>query len=246
MDEHLAVRTLAELEYALSEIEARTAAASTALLASGSDLAAMHLAEAVSDVVAVGRRMVVVQRQATTSTAKVAAQLNALSPGAEWIISSETAELRELRIIWKSWFFFVRALCDHIYRLLLASEQGMAARPYGSMTGALKPQNPVAMLLTEQAPGFTSWFERFRDQRNQIKEGVNFGFTALADAGISVTFNVFGFDRETGRRSVLIDSSYDRKVTLNDVLDGSRMLSQALSILASPGMPPSWLEEQNP
>lgn len=245
MDEHLAARVLSELEGALSKIEEQAGAASAAFLASGSDLAAMQLAEAASDVVAAGRRIVAAQSQAMTSIAHVAAQFEALSPRAEWIMTSETEELEELRIIWKSWFFFVRALCDHVYRLLLASAEGRAAGRGGTMGAVRNERNPVAIVLAEQAPGFIPWFARFRAQRNEVKEGVNFGFTALASPGISATFNVFRFDAATGRRSVLIDSSGDRKVTLLDVLEGARMLAQALSILAlHTAKPPSGRDER--
>lgn len=101
------------------------------------------------------------------------------------------------------------------------------------MTSAVKPQNPVAIVLDESEPGFIPWFERFREQRNEVKDGVSFGFTALAGAGISITFNVFRFDSKTGRRSVLVDSTGDRKVTLTDVLEAARMLANVLAVVAS-------------
>lgn len=233
MEEHLATHVLSEIEDALAEVERRGAAASSAFYASGSDLAAMQLAEAASDAVAAGRGIVAAQRTATTSTLSMAAQLKSLSPAAEWVMIEETAELTELRIAWKSWFYFVRALCDHAYRLLLASAQGRAAMRGGSMNSAVKPQNPVAIVLDEREPGFIPWFERFREQRNEVKDGVNFGFSALAGAGISITFNVFGFDSKTGRRSVHFDSTGDRKVTLTDVLETARMLAKVLAVVAS-------------
>lgn len=228
------MRELGELERALADIEARSAAASAAFLESGSDLAAMQLAEAASDVVAAGRRMLVAQQKATRSTLDVAMQLQSVSSEAEWVIAVETPELGELRIVWKAWFFFVRALCDHIYRLLLASAEGKPARRTGSMNAALNPRNPVAIVLAEGAPEFIPWFARFRRQRNEVKDGVNFGFTALASAGIAVTFNVFQFNRETGRRSVLIDSSGDRRMTLADVLDATGRVADALAIVGAP------------
>ena len=92
---------------------------------------------------------------------------------------------------------------------------------------------PVPIVLDESEPGFIPWFERFRGQRNEVKDGVNFGFTALAGAGISIAFNVFRFDSETGRRSVHVDSTGDRKVTLTDVLEAARMLARVLTLVAS-------------
>lgn len=232
--EDLGARMLAELERTLVTVEERAAAASVAFLASGSDVPAMQLAEAASDVVAAGRRMVAAQYRATTSTLRAAAQLRSVAPDAELILVEETPELKDLRIVWKSWFFFVRALCDHIYRLLLATEQGTTARRVGSMKAALNPRNPVAIMLAECLPGFMPWFERFREQRNAVKEGVNFGFTALRSASISVTFNVFRFDTQTGRRSLFVDSSDDRKMTLPDVLEAAQLLAQALALVAAP------------
>ena len=124
---------------------------------------------------------------------------------------------------------------DHFrnHRLLLAAAEGRPAPRTGSMNSATNPRNPVAIVLAERAPEFIPWFERFRERRNEVKDGVNFGFTALAGEGISVTFNVFRLDTSTGRCSVFIDSSGDRKMTLADVLETARMLVSALSVLAS-------------
>lgn len=243
-DKPSATDLLAEIRSSLNALEKRAAAVSTSYVASGSDRAAMRLAQAASDVVAIGRTLVAAQESAITSTANLAAQVDAIAPGVEWIITETSSDLEALQITWKAWFFFVRALCDHLYGFLLASVEGRHGR---SMNKAINPGNPVAKILADEVPGFIAWFVRFRDQRNEVKEGVNFGFTALAGAGISVTFNVFRFDADTSRRSVLIDSSGDRKVSLGDVLEAVGMLGRGLAVLQPrTATPPSELPANSP
>jgi hypothetical protein len=197
----------------------------------------MQFAETVSDVVAAGRCLAAAQRAAAESTHQVAAQLRAMSPRAEWIITEQTPDLETLRITWKAWFFFVRALCDKVYGLTLSAAQNKPVQRGGSMTAAIKPGNPVAVILAEEAPEFIPWFVRFRSLRNDVKDGVNFAVTALGSPGLSVTFSTFRISSETGRREVFVDSAGDRKVTLPDVVDDARILAHVLAVVAASAGP---------
>lgn len=124
-----------------------------------------------------------------------------MGPDAEWLIlhHDDWPELDELRVLWKAWFFFVRALCDNIYRVLLANTESRSARQGGSMSqAAANPANPVARTLSGDAPVFLTWFIAFRDRRNDVKQGVNVACTALNSPGVSITFNEFRSDPATG------------------------------------------------
>jgi len=86
--------------------------------------------------------------------------------------------------------------------------------------------NPVAELLADQAPHVLPWFRTFRKRRNEIKDGVNFSFTALGTPGVAITFNTFSIDSESGRRSLRIGSSGDREVPFSSVLEDLRRLTE--------------------
>jgi len=57
------------------------------------------------------------------------------------------------------------------------------------MNAILNPANPVAQLLAAEAPDVIAWFRAFRARRNEVKDGVNFGFTALGSPGVAITFS---------------------------------------------------------
>lgn len=226
---------LEELAAALDVFENAARDATAAALDRGSDFSVMQLGETAADVLAMGRRFVDAQRAAASAIADTAESLESVSPGAEWIVISDDAwpELGELRIVWKTWFFFVRALCDKAYRLLDAAAESRPARRGGSMSrAAASPASRVAVMLATEQPGFLPWFIAFRDRRDAVKEGVNFTCTALGPPGISITFNEFRIDAETGRRQTFINSDANR-VTLADVVEDVRQLVGVLKLVAA-------------
>jgi hypothetical protein len=235
MDAHRGSELLEELQASLTELEQVARRTASAAVDRGSDLAVLQLAETAADVAAIGQSFVAAQRAAAAATGETAATLSALSPDAEWIIThhDEWPVLNELCVLWKAWFFFARALCDNVYRILLAHAESRPARQDGSMNqAAAKPANPVARMLEADAPTFLPWFIAFRDRRNAVKQGVNFACTALNSPGISITFNEFRSDPATGHRSIVIDSD-QRRVTLDDVVGDVRQIIDVLTVIAS-------------
>lgn len=237
-DVHGGAELLERFEASLEELERVAGLAARAALDHGSDLAVMQLGASVGDVIAIGRVFIVAQKAAADVTREFADAIVQVSQvtgnRGEWIIirNPEWPQLDELCAVWKTWFFFVRALCDNVYRLLLAHAESRPARRGGSMGQAAgNASNPVAMILSERAPAFVPWFVAFRDRRNAVKEGVNFTCTALEAPGISISFDEFGTNPETGRRYVRTDSAKGR-VTLEDVVGDIEQLVDALRVVA--------------
>jgi hypothetical protein len=111
-DAHRGSELLEELEASLAELEQIAQRTATAGVDHGSDLAVLELAETAGDVVAIGHLFVSAQRAAAAATSKTAEMLADVSPDAERLIldHDDWPELDELRVLWKAWFFFVRAL----------------------------------------------------------------------------------------------------------------------------------------
>jgi len=233
--DHLPTELLETLTASIDEVEETVRRAAGAAYGHGSDLAVLQFSESAADVTGIGRLFVSAQRDAAVATLEWAETIDRVSPGAgEWVIISDEQwpELGQLRVLWKAWFFVVRALCDHVYRLLLAQTESRAALRGGSMGGALKtPANPVAIILAEAAPDFLAWFGAYRDRRNVVKEGVALTCTALHSPGVAITFDEYRIDPTTGRHSRLVDSDRHR-VTLADVQEDVRQLIAVLTIVA--------------
>ena len=94
-------------------------------------------------------------------------------------------QAERLAVAFKSVFFYIRACQDDLYGLLLLALTG-SRHGQPSMNRAVKnPLNPVAVLLSSELPGYLDWFANWRDQRNNIKNGCNFGIVGPnVDLGI--------------------------------------------------------------
>jgi hypothetical protein len=222
---------LAELHAVVDEVGERAATAASAILGGSRDLAAMQLAETASDVVAMGRVLehsaADADRASRAETARVLAAMSAIGIDSEFTFASQPIELERFRVAVKAWFFFVRALCDNAYRLLLAQAQSGPAPASGSMSKAAgNPNNEVAKMLAERAPDFLPWFVAFRDKRDEIKTGVNFAITGLGGPGVGVVFTRF-----TAARGVEVDLSGQRTVTTIDLLESAKRMVELLSLL---------------
>lgn len=214
----------------------------------GSYYAVHHYLETASDVEAAGRLLAAAQRAAADSLEETAALLAQVSKADKWVVMSESPELEALRVAWKSWFFYVRAFCDPAYRLILAYLGGARAERAGSMNAVLNQSNPVAKLLAVEAPDVIEWFRSFRARRNEVKDGVNFGFTALSSPGVAITFNRFSINPETGRPTLHGGADYkaasnhltaddERELPFSTVVDDVRQLNAllvAVAVQASP------------
>ncbi len=199
-----------ELEGELVEFHLRLIDIARVSQGLGSYYAVHHFLETASDVEAAGRVLATAQRAAADSLEEDTSILAQVSTASKWVIPSESSELEALRIAWKSWFFYVRAFCDPTYRLILAGLQNTRAEGAGTMNAILNPANPVAQLLAAEAPDVIAWFRAFRARRNEVKDGVNFGFTALGSPGVAITFNLFSINPETSRLTLHMGADFKR------------------------------------
>ena len=96
--------------------------------------------------------------------------------------------VQRLQVCYKAVAYFVRVYQDAIYCVLLnLSGQRTAS---GSMTAALSDASPVGRQLRAEALGYLEWFRKWRDFRNAIKKGRDFGLLGpQQDPG--VTFVVY-------------------------------------------------------
>lgn len=202
-------------------------------LATSSPLAAMNLAEGASDVVAAGTELIDTERTAIIVVREETARTFAMFAAGqipEWTVREQPRELERLRIGVKSWFFFVRALCDSVYKLLMAIETKTAAPQGGSMSTALKNgRNPVALLLNAQAPSWLDWFRNFKDMRDEIKEGVGVGISDLGADGIGLLFQIY-----TPQRGLVIDLSGERTVSMRAIVESGTRLVEVLTLAHAP------------
>jgi hypothetical protein len=98
----------------------------------------------------------------------------------------QTAGYR-LRIAFKALYFFLRALQDMLFRVTFFTlERSFPGRgDRGTMKWAVAhPESPVGRHLAQHVPEYGEWFTRWREQRNRIKQGVNFDMFAMDDIGI--------------------------------------------------------------
>jgi hypothetical protein len=93
--------------------------------------------------------------------------------------------VRRLHATYRSFFFLSRELQDHAYGALLATCPGATVPYYPSMKCAKGAANPVRLIIEEAAPGYWEWFARWRDLRNQLKDGASVILLGpVADLGI--------------------------------------------------------------
>lgn len=122
-------------------------------------------------------------RESAKAQARIMEEFQA-GTGKTWHqVTTESVELKHLPLAslhacYVSFFFLMRAFQDRAYCVLLEL-QGARAGRYSSMADALdkskrhaSDENPVGRFLAEACPEYLDWFSRFRDMRNDLKEGV--------------------------------------------------------------------------
>jgi hypothetical protein len=210
----------------LNDLERETPPLVTTTMGGRSHLVGMQLAESAADVITAGRALARAHRRAigpyraTLASGPVAARAGTLD------LKTQAPELDELRLLMKSWWFFVRAFCDNAYQLLLGEIENRAARAGGSMNAALHPGNPVGTELNSVAPEVLPWFEELRQVRNDMKRGAAFGFTQLDARGLGLTVYILRahvspvrrVSIEAGRTLILGDAAGDALRVRTDVL----------------------------
>jgi hypothetical protein len=134
-----------------------------------------------------------------------------------------------LGVVYKTVFFVVRALQDALYASYLEASGGRAGQ-YSSIKRGLEDGKPLRELLKARGSDYPDWFADWRDKRNRVKDGVNFGTTGVPELG--VTFNYF--DEET--RALVADCSGASSIYVSDVVravDASTELATRISEVAA-------------
>lgn len=95
----------------------------------------------------------------------------------DWKNNAESVmnSLHRLVVSYKVMYFFIRALQDATYSVLLELI-GKKASKYSSMEKCVNNENnPIHKEISRSLPEYFSWFTEFRCQRNKIKEGITAG-----------------------------------------------------------------------
>ena len=133
----------------------------------------------------------------------------------------------EFTVAFKSLFLFMRAHQDSLCALVLLVQRPRAtATGEYSMTRHLKQDGRlVQMFIRTEVPGYEDWYWRWREARNKIKRGVNFGMSGnWQELGISFAT----FIPEGG--GVMVDHSAVVRLTdLIEALDMSTQLHRAIA-----------------
>jgi hypothetical protein len=217
------------LEAHLDAIHAEGARVVALRLDGMSQRATLQLAEAASDVVATGRVLAQAHRvaiRAFRSNASPGRPLPANS--GERTLLAQPTELAALSVSYKTWLFFVRAFCDHAYRLLLADAESRLARRGGSMSAVLNPLNPVAEMFAASAPDLPDWFRAFRELRNEMKDGAAFAFSELDARGLALTIFQITARRDSDPAFDVVEG---RAMRLSDVVEDARRIREVLAAL---------------
>lgn len=155
---------------------------------------AMHAAELASDILVVvplldeARETIVSawrEEEAVTQTTVILK-----IPGTR----ADNADARRLFSFTKAFYLFVRAYHDSLYGVLFELATGNPAGDRRMQKAAHQAQNPVGEVIREHLPEYFDWFERWRAQRNAIKDGVGFSTVGpIEDLGVAFTdFTDFG------------------------------------------------------
>lgn len=94
-----------------------------------------------------------------------------------------------LVVIMKSFYFFLRAYQDAMYAVLFEVVCRSRVGDARMQKAVEKADNPVGKVLRERSPEYLPWFQEFREQRNKIKSGVNFGTLGPAE-DLGISFNM--------------------------------------------------------
>jgi hypothetical protein len=132
-------------------------------------------------------------------------------------------DLVTVKVLYKAFFFMVRAFQDRIYEVLFDLQTGNRAGDGIGMKEALKkPANPVGALLRERAElDYFGWFGPFRDKRNELKDGVRASWGSSGGA----------FGIVLGRRDEPETIYTGPVLGENDVLEAIRQTTATLRVI---------------
>lgn len=142
------------------------------------------------------------------------------------IASLEVTERPHARakLAFKHLFFVIRALQDALYAAFL-EVTGSKAGNYSSVKDGLKSGKALREILDSRASDYPAWFSGWRDKRNRVKDGVNFGITGYPDFGI--TINTVGDDG-----ALVVDCSGDSSIYAVDVTHALEASTELATIVA--------------
>ncbi len=89
------------------------------------------------------------------------------------------------KLAYKHLFYVVRALQDALYAAF-SEASGMRSGAYSSVNDGLKDGKRLRLLLDDRQSDYSDWFADWREKRNRVKAGVNFGITGHPDFGITI------------------------------------------------------------
>jgi hypothetical protein len=95
----------------------------------------------------------------------------------------------QLRLSFKLLLYSLRALQDALNVCCFTVIEGCRpSRKASSIYYAVgHPASPVGRVVIDDLPGYSEWLERWREQRNRVKNGVGFG-TFMLDGDIGIQF----------------------------------------------------------
>ncbi len=131
-----------------------------------------------------------------------------------------------LIVSYKALYFFISAYQDKLYSVIsLLVDPNSPPGP--NMSRAFNPttshNNPVRRFLEAELPDYVDWFPIWRDQRNQVKNGVSFSTGGPAPENGLLTIGV-RFNEFTADGGVSVDCS--KAVQLSDVVAALRVSAQ--------------------
>jgi hypothetical protein len=134
----------------------------------------------------------------------------------EWRAGQPPSDVGDVLTAMKALYLALRAHQDRLYQAIFLLREGRTPGAGKSMNWALgHPESPVGAYLRSEHPTYLDWFERFRDQRNRIKDGVNFALRRSTE-DVGVTFVTV----EDGNIVVGLDE--ENNVTVREILGGLR------------------------
>jgi hypothetical protein len=132
---------------------------------------------------------------------------------------------RRLHALFKGFTFLLRAYQDQLATVILEYFGGRAGKAGKSMANVLKKDNEATLWIAATVPGYTAWFEKWRDERNQMKDAVSFHTRGpQRDLGI-------GFMARNSTTRIL----ELHVVRLGDVAEGLRLSARLTSAVVSLG-----------
>jgi hypothetical protein len=117
----------------------------------------------------------------------------------EFLFRDSDQLIRPIASMFKSYFFFIRALQDCFAAIMLASKKQFPTYPSMTKNIINKMGSDLYIDLQKNAPGYIEWFMEFKSTRDRIKQGVGEGFEFSEKTGVIIRIYKMKRDEKTGR-----------------------------------------------